>query len=204
MNLPTKLTVLRIILIPVFVAVFFIDFSANRIVACAIFAVACLTDFVDGYLARKWHQVTTLGKFLDPIADKMLVACALIAIIPDSSDPAIFQLLIAVFAMIILCRELMVSCFRIVAASQNVVLAADIWGKAKTVFQMLALIVLLPYKSLAQLIDNGTVGNVIYYCGFALLTIATLLTIISGANYILKNKKVLFKNDDDRKTGDSH
>lgn len=212
MNLPTKLTFLRIFLIPVFVVLFFIPFAGNRFAALAIFAVAAFTDFLDGYLARKNNQVTTLGKFLDPIADKMLVACALIAVAADtvfnsqnSDTVLIFQINIAVFAMIILCRELLVSCFRIVAASKNVILAADKWGKYKTVFQMLALLVLIPCGSIyaieTDVIAFAQVGyrppflsiitDYFYVAGFALLAVATLLTIISGANYVIKNKGVL-------------
>ena len=192
MNLPTKLTIIRIILIPVFVAIFFIDFSYNRFIACAIFIIACLTDWLDGYLARKWNQVTDLGKFLDPIADKMLVSCALLALIPQVAPAAIYQTLITVFAMIIMCRELMVSCFRILAASKKVVLAADWWGKAKTICQMLALIILLPFENIvayAPICDANAYN--FFYVGFGLLAMATLLTIISGFNYILKNKNVL-------------
>ncbi len=192
MNLPTKLTVLRIFLIPVFIAVFFIPFACNRIVACGIYILACLTDWLDGYLARKYNMVTDLGKFLDPIADKMLVACALLAILPDPTSPSVFQTLLTVFAMIIMCRELAVSCFRILAASKKVVLAADWWGKAKTCCQMISLIILLPYANIRDFsFVSSTVSNVIFYVGFGLLAAATLLTIISGFNYILKNKQVL-------------
>ena len=193
MNLPTKLTIIRIILIPVFIATFFINFPYNRFVSCAIFVIACLTDWLDGYLARKWNQVTDLGKFLDPIADKMLVSCALLALIPQVAPSAIYQTLITIFAMIIMCRELMVSCFRILAASKKLVLAADWWGKAKTICQMISLIILLPYGNIAHpdfpiSISNA---NIIFFVGFGLLALATLLTIISGFNYIIKNKQVL-------------
>lgn len=188
MNLPTKLTFLRIFLIPVFVAVYFIAFPYHRFVAVGIFALACFTDFLDGYLARKNNQVTTLGKFLDPIADKLLVACALIAIAMEQHD---LQVVVGICTMIILCRELMVSCFRIMAASKNVVLAADIWGKLKTTFQMIAMILLLPYKSITELGLSDTFCSVYYYIGFGLLCLATLFTIISGTNYIVKNKGVL-------------
>ena len=168
--------------------------SRRRIyIACAIFVIACLTDWLDGYLARKWKQVTDLGKFLDPIADKMLVSCALLALIPQAAPQQIFQTLITIFAMVIMCRELMVSCFRILAASKKLILAADWWGKAKTACQMVALIILLPYGNIAHAdfpVSTGTT-NIVFYVGFALLAIATLLTIISGFNYIIKNKQVL-------------
>lgn len=192
MNLPTKLTIIRILLIPVFVAVFFVSFPYNRLVACLIFILACMTDWLDGYLARKWNQVTDLGKFLDPIADKMLVACALLAIIPEKTSPAILQTFIAIFAMVILCRELMVSCFRILAAGKHIVLAADWWGKAKTICQMISLIILIPFASIKSLsFVSATAAKAIFITGFVLLGIATVLTIISGINYVVKNKQVL-------------
>ncbi|MCL2675536.1 MAG: CDP-diacylglycerol--glycerol-3-phosphate 3-phosphatidyltransferase [Firmicutes bacterium] len=211
MNLPTKLTFLRILLIPVFVALFFIPFTWGRFAALGVFALAAFTDFLDGYLARKNNQVTTLGKFLDPIADKMLVACALIAVAVETDFPSwiysmstFFQILIAVFTMIILCRELMVSCFRIVASGKGLVLAADKLGKVKTVFQMAALLFLIPCVSISEmelkfrwlLSSNfhGYIANNFYAIGIALLFVATILTIISGANYIIKNKGVFKEN----------
>jgi len=203
MNLPTKLTFLRILLIPVFVAVFFIPFPGHRFVALGVFAVCCLTDFLDGYLARKLNQITTLGKFLDPIADKMLIACALIAVavmrVPTTAlltEPMI-QVIVAVCAMVILCRELLISCFRIIAATKNIELAADRAGKIKTVFQMLALIVLIPFNPIYGLSASWqfNLGYAFYFTGLAWLTLATLLTVFSGINYILKNKQVLKDED---------
>lgn len=190
MNLPTKLTFARILLIPIFVALFFVQFPFHRVVATAIFIIASLTDFLDGYLARKNNMVTDLGKFLDPIADKMLVACALFAVVMDTHD---FQIGVAVCSMIIISRELMVSGFRIVASSKNVVLAADKLGKIKTVFQLTALILLLPVGDLyAKLGDSSViVADVVLYVGLALLAIATVMTIVSAINYIVKNKEVL-------------
>lgn len=187
MNLPTKITIARIVLIPVFIAVFFIDaIPFNRFIATAVFMIASFTDFLDGYLARKNNLVTNLGKFLDPIADKMLVSCALVAI---ALETTFLQPAVAVFSMVILCRELMISGFRIVASSKNVVLAADKLGKIKTVLQMTALILLLPYADIFGL--HELTGDVVYYIGFALLGLATVMTIVSGFNYILKNKEVL-------------
>ena len=187
MNLPTKITVARIVMIPVFIAVFFIDaIPYNRFIATAVFMLASLTDFLDGYLARKNNLVTNLGKFLDPIADKMLVSCALIAI---ALEPTFLQVAVAVFSMVILCRELMISGFRIVASSKNVILAADKLGKIKTTLQMIALILLLPYADIAALSDQA--GDIVCYIGFAFLALATVMTVVSGLNYIVKNKEVL-------------
>ncbi len=193
MNLPTKLTFLRMLLIPVFVTLFFVEFPFHCTAATGVFVIASFTDFLDGYLARKYNQVTNLGKFLDPIADKMLVACALFAIVFQVPE---FKIWIAVCSMIILCRELMISGFRIVASSKNVVLAADKLGKIKTVLQMCALIFLLPITDFIAAAENAssawqTVAKVISYTGFALLVLSTVMAIISGINYIVKNKQVL-------------
>ena len=202
MNLPTKLTLLRIVLIPVFVAVFFIPFPMHRFVALGVFVLCCATDFLDGYLARKLNQVTTLGKFLDPIADKMLIACALIAVavmrVPATAaltEPVI-QVIVVACAMIILCRELLISCFRIVAATKNIELAADNFGKVKTVFQMLALIALIPFVHMYQLTVSWSrnLGYIFYFTGLTWLALATVLTVFSGVNYIIKNKQVLIDN----------
>ena len=193
MNLPTKLTFLRMILIPVFVTLFFVNFPFHCVAATGVFVIASFTDFLDGYLARKYDQVTNLGKFLDPIADKMLVACALFAIVLKTGE---FQIWTTVCAMIILCRELMISGFRIVASSKNVVLAADKLGKIKTVLQMCALICLLPITDLISAAEKAssswqTFIDITFYIGFALLALSTIMAIVSGINYIVKNKQVL-------------
>ncbi len=189
-NIPTKLTILRILLVPVFVAVYLMNFKYSGIAAVVVFMIASFTDFLDGHLARKWDQVTSIGKFLDPIADKMLVMCALVCVLIGFSCGKVFSILTAVFLMIIESRELMVSCFRIIAASKGVTLAADKWGKAKTVCQMIALIILIPISSFSHFIDMQYV-SIIYYIGFALLALSTVLTIISGLNYVIKNRSVL-------------
>lgn len=192
MNLPTKLTFLRIFMIPVFVVFFFIRLEAFpyfKFIALFFFALASFTDFLDGYIARKSNLVTTLGKFLDPIADKLLVSCALVAICLDTH---FLQTGVAVSAMMILCRELLVSGFRIVASSKNVILAADNLGKIKTVFQMACMFFLIPYGDIALI--NAAAGKFFLITGFSLLIIAVIFTIISGVNYIYKNKEVLKDN----------
>lgn len=192
MNLPNKLTILRMIMIPIFIVLFFVEFPYHYYVAAAVFVLASLTDTLDGYIARKYNLITTLGKFLDPIADKMLVSSALIAVVLYCARLSVWiAVSVAVFTMIILCRELMVSGFRIVASSKNIVLAADGLGKIKTVTQMLALVLLIP---VGDYLIGGT-GNcltcdIIFYIGYALLGIATVLTVISGLNYIIRNKGV--------------
>lgn len=192
-NIPTRLTILRILLIPVFVVLYLVKFPYNGIAAVAVFMIASFTDFLDGHLARKWNQVTSLGKFLDPIADKMLVMCALVLLLLDGSMGWTFTMVTALFLIIIESRELIVSCFRIIAASKGLTLAADRWGKLKTVCQMISLIILIPHRSLFAE-AAGQWLEIVYYIGFGLLALATALTILSGANYIVKNRQVLNDN----------
>lgn len=202
MNLPTKLTFLRIFLIPIFVALFFIPFPCHYIAAAGVFILASFTDFLDGYIARKYNLVTDLGKFLDPIADKMLVCCALFAVVvvPQDAIPAVaYTVTTVVCSMVIMSRELLVSGFRIVASSKNVVLAADKLGKIKTVLQMVALILLLPFADIISF--HALTGKTVLYAGLVLLALSTVMAIVSGANYLIKNRSVL--KTDDAKTDDA-
>ena len=190
MNLPNKLTVLRICLIP-FVMFFylanFIPYGIGKIVALVIFVVAALTDMLDGKIARKHNLVTNLGKFLDPIADKILTAAALFMLMADGTIPAPWGVIVVT---IIIAREFMVSALRLIAASQGTVLAADIWGKAKTMVQMIALPIMLLVPFLLEL--GGVAGWLILtvqIVGWVSIGAATVLTIVSGANYLIKNIK---------------
>ncbi len=188
MNLPNKLTVLRMVLIP-FVMFFylatFIPHGIGKIVALVIFIIAALTDLLDGKIARKHNLVTNLGKFLDPIADKILTASVLFMIMADGTIPAPWGVIIVT---IIIAREFMVSALRLIAASQGTVLAADIWGKAKTMVQMIAIPIcmLIPF-----LIELGGVASwlilTVKIIGWSTLGVATVLTIVSGVNYLVKN-----------------
>ena len=192
MNLPNKLTIFRILMIPVFIVLFFVEFEGHTLAAALVYVVACFTDFFDGYIARKQNLVTNFGKFVDPIADKMIIACSLIAIWvtePIVAPAHVYKILVAVFTMLILSRELMISVFRTVAADKGVVLAADMIGKFKTLVQMMALFALLPVADFV--VWNELAGIVFYYGGFILFSIATLLTVISGVHYIVKNRSVL-------------
>ena len=189
MNLPNKLTVLRMVLIPFamfFYLVTFIPHGIGKIVALVIFIVAALTDLLDGKIARKNNLVTNLGKFLDPIADKLLTSAVLFMLMVDGTIPAPWGVIVVT---IIIAREFMVSALRLMAASKGTVLAADIWGKAKTMVQMIAIpiLMLIPF-----LIEVGGVANwivlTVQIVGWSALGIATLLTIVSGANYLIKNK----------------
>ena len=194
MNLPNKLTVLRIILIP-FVMFFylasFIPHGIGKILALVIFIIAALTDLLDGKIARKYNLVTNLGKFLDPIADKILTSSVLFMIIADGTIPAPWGVIVV---SIIIAREFMVSALRLLAASKGTVLAADIWGKAKTMVQMIAIPVcmLIPF-----VIEIGAVSGLVLtikIVGWSLLGVATVLTVVSGANYLIKNKDCFKEN----------
>lgn len=195
MNLPNKITLSRICLIPVFAVIFFLDMIPyNYFIAAVIFVVAACTDFLDGHIARKRGLVTNLGKFLDPIADKVLVSTALIFLLVR---PQILLVLwqgdwvlvcAGVCVAIILARELIVSGFRMVAASAGLVLAADKIGKVKTTFQDIAIAFLLAGANFFGLAKASEVINAI---GLVCLAVATVLTVWSGISYIVRNRQVL-------------
>ena len=197
MNLPNKITISRICMIPVFGAIFFIDFPYHYFVSALVFIVAACTDFVDGHIARKYNLVTNLGKFLDPIADKVLVSTALIFILVK---PEILTVLLGGWTLIfagvcvavILARELIVSGFRMVAASTGLVLAADKVGKLKTTFQDIAIAMLLAG---ANFFGIAAAGEIINAIGIVCLGIATVLTIWSGVSYIVKNRAVFSQSE---------
>ena len=196
MNLPNKLSILRILLIPVFTVFFFLpQIPFNYVISASIFAIAAATDFLDGYIARKYNLVTNLGKFIDPIADKALVATALIILIthPMITCPCLvgfdLTIIFSVGVAIILVRELMISGFRMVAAKQQIVLAADKIGKAKTFVTDFAIVFLLVGLDLCCLAQK-----IVLIFGLALFVISVILTVVSGVNYIVKNKQVLSDN----------
>lgn len=195
MNLPNRLTVLRIILIPLFVAAYYITaIPCNYLISAVIFAVAAFTDFLDGYIARKYNLVTDLGKFLDPIADKVLVAAALIImlVVPDGGVE-ILPAYCAIFVAIILARELIISGFRMVAASKGMVLAADKAGKIKTFVQDIAICVLLVGAQF-----QAGLYTAVNVTGLVALGVATVLTIVSGTEAIVKNISVLKENNQNK------
>lgn len=196
MNLPNKLTLLRLILIPFFIAAFYLGFFAGHyFVALGIFVVASLTDFLDGYIARKYNMVTDLGKFLDPIADKVLVLAGLIVLTADPYETNVFGrigiigiIYGGVGVSIIMAREMVVSSLRMMAAKKGIVLAAEMTGKVKTFFTDVTIIVLLLAGDLLNFAPD--VGVVFDYIGLACFGISVLLTIISGCSYLIKNKEV--------------
>ena len=175
MNLPNKLTIIRVCLIPFFVAALLFDHGNNytmRIVANVLFIVASLTDLFDGKIARKYNLVTNFGKFMDPLADKLLVCSALICLIELGQLPAWV-------VIIIISREFIISGFRLVAADNGVVIAASYWGKFKTTFQMAAVILMIFNIPALTLVTNIVV------------VIAVALTIISLVDYVAKTIKIL-------------
>ena len=176
MNLPNKLTTFRVILIPFFV--FFMlapnMTGINHYIAAAIFIVASLTDLLDGKTARKYNLVTNFGKFMDPLADKLLVCSAMICLIQTGQ-------LAAWIVVIIIAREFIISGFRLIASDNGVVIAASYWGKFKTTFQMLMVIVLILN---VQMPFFQILGKILTYA-------ALILTVVSLIDYIVKNKDVL-------------
>lgn len=179
MNLPNKLTTLRVILVPVFVALLLAQRGENyslRIAALVVFIIASLTDLADGKIARKYNLVTDFGKFMDPLADKLLVCSALICLIELGEIPAWI-------VVVIIGREFIISGFRLVASDNGVVIAASYWGKFKTTFQMFAIIMMILDIPSMRLVTQ------------ALIWIALALTIISLVDYIAKNYKILLTGD---------
>ena len=175
MNLPNKLTVLRVIMVPFFVFFMLTDVggAANKWIALIIFCVASLTDMLDGKIARARNMVTNFGKFMDPLADKLLVCSAMICLIPSGS-------LEAWIVIVIIAREFIISGFRLVASDNGIVIAASYWGKFKTVSQMAMIIVLIA--------DFGGVFDMI---GIALIWVSLILTVVSLIDYVAKNVQVL-------------
>ena len=176
MTLPNILTCVRVLLIPVFMVLAYQNNMPCDIAALIVYVVACLTDYVDGYLARKNNQVTNFGKFMDPVADKLLVMAALLIFIEDGTIPA--------WAVaIILGREFIVSALRMVAASEGLVIAANMWGKAKTMITMITLIFLLcPIGPI--LLGPVSLQDIMIW-------ITVIVTAISGTTYITDNFAVI-------------
>ncbi|MCR5388917.1 MAG: CDP-diacylglycerol--glycerol-3-phosphate 3-phosphatidyltransferase [Lachnospiraceae bacterium] len=175
MNLPNRLTLLRVIMIPFFVFFILTSFVPySNIIAVAIFIIASLTDLLDGKIARKYNLVTNFGKFMDPLADKLLVCSALICLCD-------MGLLASWIVIIIISREFIISGFRLIASDNGLVIAASMWGKFKTTFQMIMIIVL------ALQINNP----VFYWLGQILIYVSLILTVVSLIDYLAKNKDVL-------------
>ena len=174
MNLPNKLTIFRVILVIPFVALML---NGYDLWAVAVFIIASLTDLLDGKIARKYNLITDFGKFMDPLADKLLVCAAMICLVEMGRLPAWM-------VIVIIRREFIISGFRLVASDNVVVIAASYWGKFKTTFQMLMIIVLIL-----------NLGGVFDMIGLVLTWIALILTVVSLIDYLVKNKQVILEGE---------
>lgn len=175
MNLPNKLTILRVFMIPVFLVFLYMDsIPYNNYIAVGVFILASLTDLLDGKIARKYNLVTNFGKFMDPLADKLLVCSALIALVDQKK-------IAAWIVIIIIAREFIISGFRLIASDNGVVIAASYWGKFKTTFQMVMIILLIVDLKFKYM---NIINMIFVYAALA-------LTVISLIDYIAKNYKVL-------------
>ena len=190
MNLPNRITLTRIFLIPLIIFFYlFTPLNYGKLIASGLFLVAVVTDFFDGYLARKNNQITVLGTFLDTIADKMLVISALILLVCDGTIILPYG---AIFAIIIVIREFLVSALRQLCASKNVVLAADMWGKVKANFQFFAILFFMVLSYLKQLEIYESLQVIFYFeivC-YVLMALTVIMTIISALHYLIKNREV--------------
>jgi len=182
MNLPNQLTVFRIIIIPIFVVfMLYTQWDYSYAAAGIIFILASATDYLDGCLARKYNQVTNFGKFLDPMADKLLVLSAMICLGEHGlCSPAVI--------IVVLARELMVSSLRLVAASQSVIIAAGKMGKIKTASQMISIVVVILMMSINQVSAMNLPVQEVSNC---LMLITAGLALVSGAEYLYKNRKII-------------
>ncbi len=173
MNLPNKLTMFRVILIPFFVVFLLVEITAvDKWIALAIFIIASLTDFLDGQIARKYNLVTNFGKFMDPLADKLLVCSALICLVALERIPAWM-------VIVIIAREFIISGFRLVASDNGVVIAASYWGKLKTTFQIIMICLMIADLEALQIPT------------MIVTWVAVILTVVSLVDYLVKNKDVM-------------
>lgn len=174
MNLPNKLTILRVIMIPVFVLFMLTGLggAASKWIALALFIIASLTDLLDGHLARKHNLVTNFGKFMDPLADKLLVCAAMICLVENGQLPSWI-------VIVIISREFIISGFRLIASDNGVVIAASYWGKFKTVFQMIMICMMIADIAVFSILTK------------IIMWIALILTVVSLVDYLIKNKDVI-------------
>lgn len=187
MNTPNKLTILRMALVPVFLALLLVELPMHYFAAFLVFAAASLTDYFDGKLARRDNLVTDFGKFLDPIADKLLTTAALLGFLAEGIGWGTVWVIFVVLA-----REFLVSSLRMISAARGTVLAADIWGKIKTVFQMIAILVILFFQGVLELTGTSLWLYTVCQWGYTvLLWVSAILTAASGVNYLVKNKECI-------------
>ena len=187
MNLPNKLTVLRIILTPIFLACFLIDFPHHMLIAAIIFIGASITDAIDGNYARKHNLVTDFGKFLDPLADKMLTTAAFLAFIELKIGTGIVWI-----TFIILIREFLITSLRLISSGKGVVIAANMWGKCKTVAQMVSIVYILASQYFLSLFAvPAIVVTIVTVLTDVVLWVSAVLTVISGVVYVNQNKQFI-------------
>ncbi|MBR2001802.1 MAG: CDP-diacylglycerol--glycerol-3-phosphate 3-phosphatidyltransferase [Firmicutes bacterium] len=173
MNLPNKLTVIRMVAVPFFIAFYMMGWALPALI---LFVAASLTDMLDGQIARKYNLVTNFGKIMDPLADKILVYSAFCMMVEDGTVPGWMMI-------VILAREFVVSGMRTVAASEGIVVAAGMSGKIKTVLQMIAVPLLLLLGAFPEVM-------ILYYTAYAFLWASLVMTVVSGVEYIMQNKSV--------------
>ena len=176
MNLPNKITLLRVLLVPVFMFVLFSNISYSHYIAGAIFIIASLTDTLDGYIARKHKLVTNFGKFVDPLADKILVSAALISLVDLGRIPGWV-------VVVIIAREFTITGFRILAASEGVTIAASSLGKIKTITQLVAIVALL--------FNNFPFQAINFPFDMIMLYVSLFFTVLAGIDYLYKNRHTL-------------
>ncbi len=187
MNLPNKLTLIRMIATPIFMFLMVANFPGHYIAALVVFILASITDALDGNIARKQNLVTNFGKFLDPLADKMLTTSAFLGFLAKGVCPGITWIV-----FIVLFREFAITSLRLVCVGSGKVIAANIWGKAKTVSQMLSIIVTIFFMALNDLITfSGGFRIFVIITVTALLWICAILTVISGVIYLKENKEAI-------------
>ena len=193
MNIPNKLTVARIIATPVFMATMLIEFPFHYTVSLILFAAASLTDMIDGKLARKNHLVTDFGKFLDPLADKMLTTAAYLGFISMFADKKTLCIQVTAITFLVLFREFLVSSLRLVVVSSGgKVIAANIWGKAKTVSQMVSIVFALFVYGLSEFVDLSIpIKDALDAVIILLFWVTAVLCTVSGAIYLTGNKSVI-------------
>lgn len=184
MNTPNKLTVFRVILIPFFMFFYLNEGTASLVAALLIYLLASATDRYDGYLARKYNQITTFGKLMDPLADKILIMAALICFLQKD-----IKYINAAVIVIILAREFIVTGIRLIAMGQNSVIAASIWGKAKTVSQFILTIAVMVFELAVKFVPS--LSKVFDAATLVFVTVAVVLTVISGWDYIRKSRELI-------------
>lgn len=180
MNLANRITIIRVLLVPIFILFYYYNINNQQTIAAIIFIIAAFTDALDGYIARSRNLVTNFGKFMDPLADKILASTALILLVESGRIPGWV-------VIIIIAREFSITGFRIIAAAEGVTIAASQLGKIKTSTQLFAIILLL--------LDNVIFANFAIPMDMLLLYISLLFTILSGIDYIYKNRSVLSLGD---------